>query len=89
MDKNIDTNAVEIPGMLLQPLVENAVKHGISALQDKGDLIITFEKSGNDMLVYIRDNGKGFGEKDESKGYGLQLTKERIKLLNEQLINSK
>lgn len=84
-DKNIDINAVEIPGMLLQPLVENAVKHGISVLQEKGNLMISFEKSGNDMLVHVKDNGKGLEEKDTEKGYGLQLTKERIKLLNETL----
>ncbi|HEY5462027.1 MAG TPA: histidine kinase [Hanamia sp.] len=85
VDKNIDTNAVEIPGLFLQPLVENAVKHGISALQDKGSLTITFEKSGNDMLVYVKDNGKGLQEMDKANGFGLQLTKERIKLLNETL----
>lgn len=85
VDKNIDTNAVEIPGMLLQPLVENAVKHGISVLQEKGNLMISFEKSGNDMWVYVKDNGKGLEKKDIEKGYGLQLTKERIKLLNETL----
>ena len=85
VDKNIDTNAVEIPGLFLQPLVENAVKHGISALQDKGSLMITFEKSGNDMLVYVKDNGKGLQEMDKANGFGLQLTKERIKLLNETL----
>ncbi|MEO8854854.1 MAG: histidine kinase [Ginsengibacter sp.] len=85
VDKNIDTNAVEIPGMLLQPLVENAVKHGISALQDKGILMISFKKSDNDMFVYVKDNGKGFQERGTEKGYGLQLTKERIKLLNKTL----
>lgn len=85
VDKNIDTNAVEIPGMLLQPLVENAVKHGISVLQNKGSLMMSFEKSDNDMLVYVKDNGKGLEEKHTKEGYGLQLTKERIKLLNKTL----
>lgn len=84
-DKNIDINAVEIPSLLLQPLVENAVKHGISALQTKGILIVSFEKSGNDMIVSITDNGNGFPEDPRTKGFGLQLTKERIKLLNQTL----
>lgn len=83
--KNIDINAIEIPGMLLQPLVENSVKHGISALQDKGNLKISFEKSDNDLVVYVRDNGKGLEENRTEKGYGLQMTKERIKLLNKTL----
>lgn len=84
-DKNIDINAVEIPGLFLQPLVENAVKHGISALQEKGNLLVSFKKSNDDMIVYVTDNGKGFQHKDEEKGFGLQLTKERIKLLNQTL----
>ncbi|MES2456878.1 MAG: histidine kinase [Bacteroidota bacterium] len=82
---NIDANAVEIPSLFLQPLVENAVKHGISALQEKGQLVVSFEKSHNDMLVLVKDNGMGFNENEATNGFGLQLTKERIKLLNQTL----
>jgi two-component system LytT family sensor kinase len=81
----IDSNAVEIPSLFLQPLLENAVKHGISSLQEKGELIVSFEKLNDDMIVSVRDNGKGFTENEISKGFGLQLTKERIKLLNQTL----
>lgn len=85
LDEQIDTNAVEIPSLFLQPLLENAVKHGISSLQEKGRLIVSFEKAGNDMIVQVKDNGKGFNENEKSNGFGLQLTKERIKLLNQTL----
>ncbi len=81
----IDINAVEIPSLFLQPLVENAVKHGISALQEEGWLYVTFEKAANDMIVTVKDNGQGFKQNNESNGFGLQLTKERIKLLNQTL----
>lgn len=81
----IDSNAVEIPSLFLQPLVENAVKHGISSLQEKGHLTVSFEKMDNDMVVQVTDNGKGFNENNEFIGFGLQLTKERIKLLNQTL----
>ena len=81
----IDTNAIEIPSLFLQPLVENAVKHGISSLQENGQLLVSFEKKDNDMLVQVVDNGKGFNEKEMASGFGLQLTKERIKLLNQTL----
>lgn len=81
----IDTNAIEIPSLFLQPLLENAVKHGISSLQENGKLSVSFEKAANDMIVLVTDNGKGFNEKDEFNGFGLQLTKERIKLLNQTL----
>jgi two-component system LytT family sensor kinase len=81
----IDTNAIEIPSLFLQPLVENAVKHGISSLQKQGKLRVTFDKTGNDMSVQVRDNGRGFDQNNQFKGFGLQLTKERIKLLNQTL----
>lgn len=85
VNDGIDASAIEIPGLFLQPLVENAVKHGISSLQDKGQLTVIFEKAGNDMLVSVNDNGKGFKENRDGNGFGLQLTMERIKLLNQTL----
>ncbi|WP_300601869.1 histidine kinase [Niabella sp.] len=81
----IDQNAVEVPALLLQPLVENAVKHGIAALQEKGILHIDFKKNKDDLVVTITDNGKGFDLEKETAGFGLRLTKERIILLNETL----
>ncbi|MEJ5996516.1 histidine kinase [Pedobacter sp. Du54] len=81
----IDSNAVEIPSLFLQPLLENAVKHGISSLQEKGWLFLTFEKDANDMVVRVKDNGKGFIDTENFSGFGLVLTKERIKLLNQTL----
>lgn len=83
----VDASAIEIPSLLLQPLVENAVKHGISSLQEKGILEVLFERIENDMTVQISDNGKGFDDhqKSNSNGFGLQLTRERIKLLNQTL----
>ncbi|MBC7567928.1 MAG: histidine kinase, partial [Pedobacter sp.] len=85
----INVNAIEIPSLFLQPLVENAVKHGISSLQENGLLAISFQKSGNNMEVNVTDNGKGFEKNEQSTGFGLQLTKERIKLLNQTLQEQK
>lgn len=84
-NSQIDTNAIEIPSLFLQPLVENAVKHGISSLQERGRLTVLFDKIENDMSVRVTDNGEGFNHDDKSGGFGLQLTKERIKLLNQTL----
>lgn len=85
VSSQIDTTAIEIPSLFLQPLVENAVKHGISSLQELGTLSLSFEKLDNDMLVHVVDNGKGFNLDEAVNGFGLQLTKERIKLLNQTL----
>lgn len=85
VDEAIDDNAVEVPALLLQPLVENAVKHGIGALQEKGVLQINFKKEDDDLVVTVTDNGKGFDASAQTGGFGLKLTRDRILLLNNTL----
>ena len=79
----INATTTEIPPLLLQPIVENAVKHGISALGEKGIITVKTEKRLNDLVISITDNGKGFVITKEDNGYGLKLTRERIELLNQ------
>ncbi|MGG9960228.1 sensor histidine kinase [Ferruginibacter sp. SUN106] len=81
-DSAIDKNAIDVPALLLQPLVENAVKHGIASLYKEGNLNINFKKDASDMLVIITDNGKGFDTGAATNGYGMKLTHDRISLLN-------
>jgi len=81
--ENINSYETEIPSLLLQPLIENAVKHGISALQERGNVTLIFTREQNNMIVTIKDNGNGFRESENSNGFGLKLTRDRIKLLNE------
>ncbi len=78
----INGSEIEIPSLLLQPLVENAVKHGVSAMREQGKVDINFEKQDSDLVIKITDNGKGFSE-ESSNGYGIKLTRERIQLLNQ------
>ncbi|MCF3110685.1 histidine kinase [Niabella sp. CC-SYL272] len=85
VDDAIDRNAVEVPALLLQPLAENAVKHGIASLQEKGLLQVDFKESDNDLVVTVTDNGKGFDPAKTTEGFGLKLTRDRIALLNETL----
>lgn len=84
-DPAININATEIPNLILQPLVENAVKHGVSTLAEKGLIKIDFIKQEHNLLVSITDNGKKFDETKPANGYGLKLTRNRIDLLNETL----
>lgn len=81
LDKDISAS-LEIPTMLLQPIVENAIKHGIGHLQEAGTINITFQKHNQDLLIYIHDNGNGFDTTKNTNGKGIQLTKKRIELLN-------
>ncbi|WP_211710202.1 sensor histidine kinase [Mucilaginibacter xinganensis] len=82
-DINVDDidQQIEIPAMLLQPFVENAVKHGVSTLKDKGKITVGIAKNNADLILTVADNGGGFiGE--TTTGMGIKLCKERIKLLN-------
>ncbi len=83
IDERLNKNSTEIPSLLLQPLIENAIKHGVSLLADKGVVMIDFIKKDNDLLVSVADNGKGFIEIIPVNGFGLKLTKGRISLLNQ------
>ena len=82
VDTAINAYETSMPVLLLQPLVENAVKHGVSSLQEKGYISLTVHQSGQNMLVTITDNGTGFTEDQSTKGVGLTLTRDRIALLN-------
>ncbi|MGN8058660.1 sensor histidine kinase [Pedobacter sp. 22163] len=80
--ENLDLDNVEIPSMLLQPFVENAVKHGISKKATDGKIVITFTKQANDLVLTVIDNGNGFDTEKKNNGLGLQLSNSRIALLN-------
>jgi len=79
VEKDIDPRALDvpIPSMLLQPLVENAVRHGISGRVDGGTIRVEAESDGERVLIVVRDDGEGFsGEAGE--GIGLRNVRERL-----------
>ncbi len=79
---SIDLSHTEIPAMLLQPLVENAVKHGVARLAENGYVELSFMPKGNILAIQVKDNGPGFSSHNHSDGHGLKLVQERIQLLN-------
>ena len=84
VDPSVDPELEEIPGMLLQPIVENAVIHGIVP-QGGGKIEISIYKKENTLYCEIADNGKGFEIRPENSGrFGLRNTEERLRLLNKQ-----
>jgi LytS/YehU family sensor histidine kinase len=74
---------IEVPSLLLQPLVENAIKHGVATLHEKGIIILMFYSQNKDLIIDINDNGKGFQTQTTGTGLGLKLTNERIQLFNQ------
>lgn len=79
---DLDVENIEIPAMLLQPFVENAVKHGIAEKGNDGKIEIGFTKEASDLVLSVKDNGDGFDTGKDYSGLGLALTKNRISLLN-------
>lgn len=93
IDNNIDIFNTEIPGMLIQPYVENAILHGINYLEKRaGKLDISFKMENNLLICTINDNGIGrqasqalkSTRSSNTNGFGFRLSKERIDLLNSQ-----
>lgn len=80
-------NAYRIPNMVIQPLVENAVIHGITPKRDGGKISIYAEEYKNEIVISIIDNGNGFPkdvlqdiQKFENKsGLGFGNTNKRLK----------
>jgi two-component sensor histidine kinase len=71
-----------IPSLLLQPLVENAIKYGIARSEDGGLLRIAARVFAGDLLLELSDNGPGVtlvdGEIPDANGVGLRNTRERL-----------
>ncbi len=91
VDTKIETEDISIPGMLVQPHVENAIQHGLLPKDSKGWLIIQFDMMDNETLrCIIRDDGIGRGASAEQRkkskriqtSRGLTLTQDRVDILN-------
>lgn len=83
VDVNADAaaRAVAVPPFLLQPIVENAIKHGIAPYAHPGRVTITARTSGDDLHIDVQDTGSGSGMPIEGTGRGLQLTRRRLETL--------
>lgn len=84
VDKKMNNDAIEVPVLLLQPIIENAVKHGISRMQESGLLTIDYHIHASDIRITVTDNGSGYNN-GSTKGHGLKLTDERVALMNQLL----
>jgi len=72
---------VEIPAMLIQPLVENSIKHGIAPALDGGTILVEAKETDGACVITVRDSGKGFQSTDDPGGFGLRSIQDRLKLL--------
>ena len=84
-------NEVMVPKLTLQPLAENALYHGIKNKRGGGKILIGGEKSGDDLILRVTDNGQGMKKErlleiqhairtGERAGFGLSAVAERLRL---------
>ncbi|MGG7466883.1 tetratricopeptide repeat-containing sensor histidine kinase [Chryseobacterium arthrosphaerae] len=91
VDENLNLQSQQVPGMLVQPFLENAIWHGLRYRTEKGFLKLSFEKDNQYLKITIEDNGIGIEESKKQKtrhqktreGRGMKNTLERVQLLND------
>jgi LytS/YehU family sensor histidine kinase len=92
VDKSIGTQSTYVPSMLLQPVVENAIWHGIAHRENEsmGNISINVKQDNDQLLCTIEDNGVG---RDRSRqlhdnsvinhrALGMKITEERLRIRN-------
>ncbi|WP_336733644.1 tetratricopeptide repeat-containing sensor histidine kinase [Chryseobacterium sp. VD8] len=91
VDESLNTQSLKVPGMLVQPFLENAIWHGLRYRTTKGFLNLSFEKENEQLKITVEDNGIGIEESKKQKTEhqkarkrrGMKNTLERIDLLND------
>lgn len=80
--ESIDADALElaVPPLLLQPLVENAIRHGIAPRRDGGTLRLTVRMCDDGLLLQVADSGNGCppGAWSSARGLGLQAVQRQL-----------
>lgn len=93
IDKNVNADSIEVPPLIIQPYVENAIWHGLLHKNGGGQLMISIKMKEENMLeCVVEDNGVGRKKSAElksksatsRKSLGMQLTQHRLSLLNRQ-----
>ena len=75
-----DLQSASLPPMLLQPIVENAIKHGLEPKVEGGRVRVAARRSGESMVLTVADNGLGFSDLADSSGTGVGLANLRERL---------
>jgi LytS/YehU family sensor histidine kinase len=93
ISKNVDEEMIHIPSMLIQPYLENAIKHGLLHKKDNWLLHVLFEKNEHTLIVKIDDNGIGRKRSQElqklklkqHQSFAMSANEKRLEILNKGL----
>lgn len=84
VERSIDPEALtcRLPALTIQPLVENAIRHGIAPRAGPGKILLTASKRGNSLALYVSDNGVGakLDTVMASNGIGIRTVRQRLAL---------
>ncbi|AWA07039.1 sensor histidine kinase [Aeromonas hydrophila] len=70
---------LKLPSFTLQPLIENAIKHGISTLLEQGHIRLYTEQTAERVTIHVEDNAGTWQEKPAGDGLGMTLVDRRLK----------
>ena len=90
LDENVDTENTTVPPNILQPFVENAIKHGLVPKAASGNIALYVAKKENELHVIVEDDGVGRDNNShfryptvfKRESLGIKITEERLQILN-------
>ena len=91
IDNTLDIDAIQVPNMLIQPQLENAIWHGLRYKETKGNLTLSIHQNDDNLIIRVQDNGIGITNSKALKtknqqahqSIGISNSEERVRLLNE------
>ena len=87
IDDNLEINELRVPGMIVQPFIENAIEHGFKNIDYKGLVEVSFLDRVGQLQIVIQDNGKGLNlahKEKTHKSRAMQIIQDRLYLFNKQ-----
>lgn len=91
VDQSVDLHHTDIPALLLQPYVENAIIHGLRGNKEDGKIDLTITQNNGSLDIVIQDNGVGIADNQHrslgGNHLGLHLNRKRLELLYGKLAN--
>lgn len=82
IDSSLNPHTIEIPPMLLQPFIENAIEHGLKDKKEGALVVINITKKNQETItITITDNGKGYSPKPDQKLHSTEVILKRLELL--------
>jgi signal transduction histidine kinase len=78
LDIDRDALTAMVPNLILQPIVDNAVRHGVARQTHPGHIIIRARREGERLIMRVEDNGPGLNVKSNGSGIGISNTRARL-----------